>query len=107
MTLIEQISSLLNAGYTREEIDQMLNAGTTSAELPPADASGSEPTPQPDPAASPEPTEDEHKEIDDLKEQISKLQSDLAAAQKINTGRDLSTEPSDQDTLNDIARSYM
>lgn len=106
MTLIEQISSLLNAGYTREEIDQMLNAGTTSAEIPPADASGSE-SAQPDPNASPEPTEDEHKEIDDLKEQISKLQSDLAAAQKMNTGRDLSTEPSDQDTLNDIARSYM
>lgn len=103
MTLIEQISSLLNAGYTREEIDQMLNAGTPSAESTPADASGSEP----DPAASTEPTEDDHKEIDDLKEQISKLQSDLAAAQKMNTGRDLSTEPSDQDTLNDIARSYM
>ena len=107
MTLIEQISSLLNAGYNREEIDQMLNAGTTSAENSPADASGSEPTPQPDPAASPEPSEDDHKEIDDLKEQMSKLQSDLAAAQKMNTGRDLSTEPSDQDTLNDIARSYM
>lgn len=103
MTLIEQISSLLNAGYTREEIDQMLNAGTTSAEIPPADASGSEPNPD----ATPEPTEDDHKEIDDLKEQINKLQSDLAAAQKMNTGRDLSTEPSDQDTLNDIARFYM
>lgn len=106
MTLIEQISSLLNAGYTREEIDQMLNAGTASAEIPPADASGSEPA-QPNPDAAPEPTEDDHKEIDDLKEQINKLQSDLAAAQKMNTGRDLSTEPSDQDTLNDIARSYM
>lgn len=123
MSLFSDIVTLAKAGYTPAEVKELMQlnievsdsshpytstetdapadskASTTSetSSVPAAGALESAPDPEPQP----------NPQVESLKAEIEKLKSDLTAAQKVNTGRDLSASGSSDDTLTDIVRSFM
>lgn len=125
MSLFSDIVALAKAGYTPAEVKELMqmNIDNIEAQKPtcsstetdaPADQEASaRPSETPDTSAAgasesdktPEPQPDPLTEA--LKAENEKLKADLMAAQKANTGRDLSTKGSSDDTLTDIVRSFM
>lgn len=122
------IIALAKMGFKKEDIDRYLSMETV------ADPESTEPengvkalpagepkerSPEPENIPKPEETADDHKneqiqalneQIQALEDQISDLKKQLENAQKQNVNQNNSggiNEKSDQDILNDIARSFM
>lgn len=119
----EEMKELTAAGYTADQLKDLAKAGYKPAEikgllaLVDEDAGGQKPTEtQQKDAAHPETAKPEEKPAeantssaeDKYKEEIAKLQKQLADAQKQNTNKDVSggvTDP--QDILNKIVQDMM
>lgn len=120
MSFFSDIVALAKAGYTPDQVNKLLQeAKEMDSPIPPytnpepAGAAEKDPEPQPSepenipPAAPAGDGKSAEDEIKKLQDQINKLQSDLTAAQKANTGRDLSGRSDKDKALDDIVRSFM
>lgn len=122
------IVALAKAGFTPADIREFMQKTDASASdngspIPPStseDTSDGAAHEESTPAASEQPaqpsgaSEDANKiaelekQLAELSAQSEKLKADLTAAQKVNTGRDLSGSVGDQDkALDDLVRSFM
>lgn len=115
------IIALAKMGFKKEDIERYLSMETVAdpestetengaKELPAGEPE--ERSPEPENIPKPEETADDHtnEQIQALEEQISDLKKQLENAQKQNINQNNSGNTnvkSDQDILNDIARSFM
>jgi len=118
MGFLSDVAALARAGYTPSQIKELMEFEKGSKDQKPEEAKAKEEaaeiTPKED--VQPEQQNDEQKpepeedpKIKELQDKITKLEADLAAAQKANVNKALgpAEEKSAQDYLNELAKSFM
>lgn len=114
---IKDIVSLALKGYSKDDIKELFTLAqqmetSVSNEGEQKTAAEGEPKVDPEPTApevKPEENPDNIEDIDELKKQITDLKGQLSNAQKANVTSPLpeTGKETDQDILNDLARSFM
>ena len=118
MGFISDIAALARAGYAPSQIRELMELEKGSKDQKPEEAKAKEEAAEINPKedAQPEQQNDEQKpepeedpKLKELQAKITKLEADLAAAQKANVNKalDPAEEKSAQDYLNELARSFM
>ena len=118
MGFLSDVAALARAGYTPSQIKELMEFEKGSKDQKPEEVKAKEEAAETDPKedVQPEQQNDEQKpepeedpKIKELQAKITKLEADLAAAQKANVNKalDPTEEKSAQDYLNELAKSFM
>ena len=118
MGFLSDVAALARAGYTPSQIKELMEFEKGSKDQKPEEAKAKEEAAEINPKedVQPEQQNDEQKpepeedpKLKELQDKITKLEADLAAAQKANVNKalDPAEEKSAQDYLNELARSFM
>lgn len=118
--ILSDIIALARAGYTPAQVKELMQLDTEqksaksegASEIPPKEEEQHET--QNDGAEdgtkkadNKEATAELQKQIDDLRKNLEKAKSDLAAAQKSNASKDMTGQKEPDTSLEDIVRSFM
>ena len=118
MGFLSDVAALARAGYTPSQIKELMEFEKGSKDQKPEEAKAKEEAAEINPKedVQPEQQNDEQKpepeedpKLKELQDKITKLEADLAAAQKANVNKalDPAEEKSAQDYLTELARSFM
>lgn len=118
MGFLSDVAALARAGYTPSQIKELMEFEKGSKDQKPEEAKAKEEAAEINPKedVQPEQQNDEQKpepkddpKLKELQDKITKLEADLAAAQKANVNKPLdpAEEKSAQDYLNELAKSFM
>lgn len=117
---IGDLIALARAGYTPAQVKELMQLGQDAEpakpegapEIPPKEEAQPEvqnggPAEAPDSADNKEAVAELQRQLEDLRKNLDKAKSDLAAAQKANTTKDMTGQKPAEDSLEDIVRSFM
>ncbi len=118
MGFLSDVAALARAGYTPSQIKELMEFEKGSKDQKPEEAKAKEGAVETGPKEGTQPEQqneeqksepEEDPKLKELQDKITKLEADLAAAQKANVNKPLNPteEKSAQDYLNELARSFM